>query len=286
MVAFRVWVGLVSGCIILFYGICACADDTVLNLADRIFDSGNYEDAITEYKRFIFFNPTSDSVEYAYYKIGLAYRNEKRWRESMDALRQSIQSAGDDSIRNQREIDLSVVLIASENYSAAEFQLLRIESFSKFPTLKKKASFFCGVASLYSFKWKEARGAFGKYFSPKDESFLRIDSLLSKAEELNYKSPELAKWLSTFLPGIGQIYAGDWRFGLNALLLNGATGYLLFNNLLKGDYHNAVLIYFLLCRRYYLGNRYHAEKITEDYNNSLNKQLVQKLIISIGGEQK
>lgn len=269
--------------IILFYGTCVFAEDIALNLAERFFDSGNYEEAITEYKRFIFFNSQSDSVDYAYYKIGSAYRNQERWKESMDVLRQSIQTASNDSIRNEREIALAIVLIASGNYSIAEFQLLRIESFSPFLTLKRKAAFFRGIASLYEFKWKEAREAFRVYFASDSiakspRAAIIVDSLLSAAQDLNYKSPKLAKLLSTFLPGVGQMYAGDWHNGLNALAINSVTSYLLISNVIEGNYSGVFTIYLSLFLRYYYGNRYHAEKIAQDYNNRLNKKLAQNIL--------
>lgn len=269
--------------IIFFYGTCAFAEDMALSFAERFFDSGNYEEAITEYKRFIFFNPQSDSIDYAYYKIGLAYRNQERWKESMDALRQSIQTASNDSIRNEREIALAIVLIASGDYSTAEFQLLRVESFTQFQTLKRKSAFFRGVASLYSFKWEEAREAFQVYFNSysstkSSHTAIIVDSLLLAAQDLNYKSPKLAKLLSTFLPGAGQIYVGDWRKGMNALAINLATSYLLVSNIIEGNYLDVLASYFSIFRRYYYGNRYHAEKIAQDYNNHLNKKLARNIL--------
>ena len=245
--------------VLLYWGTSAYAQDPVLRFAEQLFTSGNYEGAITEYKRFLFFNHKSDNASYVYHRIGLAYRNERKWDESANALRKSIQIAVNDSIRNEREIALGVMLIASGNYSAAEFQLLRVETFSPFQCLKRKAAFFRGIASVYAFKWKDAKDAFQVYFehsSTTENPMIakEVDSLLSEADVLNYKSPSLAKLFSTFIPGSGQIYAGDWRNGLNAMAINGASGYLLFENLAKGNYGNAILSYLFLFQRFYLGN--------------------------------
>lgn len=265
------------------------ANDLALNLAERFFDSENYEEAISEYKRFIFYHSQSESVNYAYYKIGLAYRNEKKWNESMDALRQSIQTAANDSIKNEREIALAIVLIASGDYSDAEFQLLKVESFSPFSFVRHKATFFRGIASLYAYKWKAARSAFRTYFK-EDSLFqvsglvLSVDSLLLLAQHLKYKSPRLAKLLSTIFPGSGQIYVGDIRNGLNSLIINSLTGYLLVSSLINGDFTGAILSYVSLFQRYYFGNRFHAEKITENYNDRLNKRYLKKLIENISNE--
>ena len=267
---------------ILFCGAYVFAEDKVLGLAEHLFDSGNYEEAITEYKRFIFFNPKSHSVSYAYYKIGMAYGNEGKWKESINTLHQSIQTAPNDSIRNEREIALAIVLIGSGSYNAAKFQLLRIESFTQFQTLKRKAAFFRGIVALYLYKWEEAKEAFRVYFNHdsvnKSPLAITVDSLLSSAQALNYKSPKLAKLLSTLLPGLGQIYAGDWRSGINALAINLVTGYLLVNSIIKADYFDAFMTYFPIFIRYYYGNRYRAEKIAQNYNDRLNKKLVRDIL--------
>jgi len=278
-----IFIKVLFGCIISLYGTCLFAGDLALNLGDHLFNSGEYEEAITEYKRFIFFNPTSDRVSYAYYKIGMAYRNKKSWVESLRALRQSAETACTESIRQNRELALAKTLIAAGNYSAAEFQLLRIESFSQDQILKRKAAFFRGVACLYLFKWKEARDAFQTYFSTgsmdefSEDVAMRVNSALMVAENLRYKSPALAKLLSTFLPGSGQIYANNWRSGLNALAINSVIAYLVSSNLAKGDYQDASLS-FLIFSRYYFGNRFHAGQIAEEYNEHLNQIWAERIL--------
>lgn len=254
--------------------------DLAFYLAESFFASENYEAAITEYKRFIFFNSHNESVNYAYYKIGISYGYQKKWREAIDALKYSIQSAPNESIKNEREIALAIVLLANRNYNDAEFRLLKVESFTKFSSLKQKAAFFRGIACIYSYKWKEARKAFRSILG-RDSLYFSfyhiVDSLLSLAEQIKYKSSKLAKIFSTILPGSGQIYAGDIRNGLNSLLINILTFYLLINGIIKKDIKN---IFFVcpLFQRYYLGNRFHAEKIAEDYNNKLNKRWVKKIL--------
>ncbi|MCK4420929.1 outer membrane protein assembly factor BamD [candidate division WOR-3 bacterium] len=265
---------------LLCYGISLLGEDKALNLADNLFDSGYYGDAITEYKRFIFFNPSNKDVSYAYYKVGLAYRNGKQWNKSFMALRNSIRAAPGDSIKNERQIALAVTLIANGNYNVAKFQLLRVASFTKFSDIKRRASFFLAVAYLYMFQWEPARDAFQLCFEGNEDSRIAsaVDSLLLNAQNSDYKSPSLARRLSAFLPGAGQIYAGDLRNGLNALALNGALGYSIVYKILNHDYGNAYIIYSLLFKRYYFGNRYHAQRISREYNRHLNETCAESIL--------
>jgi hypothetical protein len=152
-------------------------------------------------------------------------------------------------------------MIANSSYSAAEFELLRIAHFANYSFLKKKAFFFLGVCYLYTFKWEEARKAFGHHFS--DSQFPKgkeVDSLFALSTSLKYKSPDAAKWLSTFIPGSGQIYCGDWRNGINALAINSLTTYLLIDALLERRFQDAIISHLTFFDRYYRGNRRSAER--------------------------
>ncbi|MEJ2567877.1 MAG: hypothetical protein P8Z50_03230, partial [candidate division WOR-3 bacterium] len=107
--------------------------DAVLELADKFFDLHFYNEAITEYQRYIFFNDTGKDISYSYYKIGIAYRNLHDLEESLDALEFSVQASISDSIKDERKIDIAVNYIAWGRYSEAKLVLLKLMSFSKVP---------------------------------------------------------------------------------------------------------------------------------------------------------
>ncbi len=255
------------------------AKDAVLRLADEFFESDFYEEAITEYERYIFFNDNEREVSYAYYKIGLAYRNMRNLQKSLDALELSAGAAFSDTTKDERKIDIAVNYIAGGEYSKARFVLLKLISFSKIPEIRRKASLFLGVAHLYCYEWESAKDALEVYFrcEKNKEAGYIVDSLLREAENIIYKSPTTAKWLSTFIPGSGQMYAGNAGSGINALVLNGANIYFIIYKLLKEEYGNAYLIYFFLFRRYYMGNIYNAKKEAREYNRSINEQTAKNI---------
>jgi len=261
------------------------AGDTALDLADSLLKIGNNNEAITEYKRFICFNPEDHRISDAYYKIGLAYRRQKKWDDALSALRKSLAMATDDSLRDERRISIGIIFLVSQRYSAAEFDLLRVSSFSKNPYLQQKALFFLGICHLYTFHWAQAQKAFHQCFSP-SEKISQIDSLLTEARHLKYKSPFLAKWLSTILPGMGQIYVGDWRNGLNALAINGLTSYLLLDALVERRFQDALLSHLSLFERYYRGNRQRAEKMARDHNEHLNRLWADRIIENLAANNK
>lgn len=270
------------GCFLVLGAGWSNARDVALELADGLFDMGSYQEAVTEYKRFIYFNPDNETNGEVYYRIGLAYRNEGKWREAADAVRKSISMTSGDSLRDERRISVAVILLAGGNLSGAEFDLLRVANFSDYPWLKKKAFFFLGVCYIYGYRWEESQKALARYFSdsPSQEGH-QVDSLLARSSGLRYKSPGVAKWLSTFLPGSGQIYCGNWRNGINALAVNSLTGYLLVDAALDQRFADLSVSHFTLFYRYYRGNRHNAEKAALLKNEDLSRTLAKKIMDSL-----
>lgn len=285
IILFQFW----SSLIVLFLSRQLAASvgaDPALSLADSLYQWQNYQEAITEYQRFIFFNPEDERVGYAYYKIGLAYRSEGQWPEAIEALKISVQKTRDDSLAEERRIISGTTLIASGSPSAALLELFKVSQFSRYPTLRSRALFFQGVAYLYLFNWDAAHQAFKESWSNK-EQFVeadKVDSLLLTAQKLRYKSVTKAQWFSTFLPGLGQMYAGRFWNGLNALVLNGLTTAWFLSEILKQDYVDASIVFLGILRRYYQGNRYHAREFVEQYNRKLEEQKAREVLQALLGQ--
>ncbi len=261
--------------LILILGVgTAYASDDALKLADWMLKSGSYDEAITEYKRFIFFNPESDHIGYAQYRMGLAYRAVHNWQKSVDAFKASISVAGDSKTADERRIILATTLIASGNYSLARLELLKVLN----QPLRSKSLYFDGIASLYMFDWDASKEAFSRFYSEYADTkrAREIDSILLKTRQ-SYRSAELAKSLSTILPGLGQVYAGNWQDGLNALVLNGVFAGFIANAIHRRDYKDATLISYISLR-YYIGNRRRAEIDVREYNESLNRRSALKIL--------
>ena len=255
--------------------------DGALKLADRLLEEKHYDEAITECKRFIFFNPEDEQISYALYRMGLAYRAGHNWQDAIDAFKGSIRTAKDARIANERRITLATTLIASGNYSLARIELLRVLEFSKDPLLHRKSLYFDGIASLYMYDWGAAEKAFDDfYFGYADGRMTKraeeINSILFEARR-SHRSVGLATFLSTILPGLGQAYAGHWQDSLNALALNSLTIGLLANAIYRKNHVNAALIS-SISMRYYLGNRYRAEMDVRKYNQSLDRQNALKIL--------
>ena len=279
----RVKLCLYAVCILIlfFFQAGSALSDEALKLADRMLNEEHYDEAITECKRFIFFNPEDEQISHALYRMGLAYRAGHNLQDAIDTFRGSIRTAKDASIANERRIILATTLIASGNYSLARIELLRVLESSKDPLLHRKSLYFDGIASLYMYDWGAAEKAFDDFYSESSDGRMakraeEINSILFEARR-SHRSAGLATFLSTMFPGLGQAYADHWRDGLNALALNSLTIGLLANAIYRKNHVNAALIS-SISMRYYLGNRYRAEMDVRKYNQSLDRQNALKIL--------
>ena len=134
------------------------------------------------------------------------------------------------------QLELAVTLIAARDYDLARLELVKVTMRTLPTQLYRRALFLQAVAYLYQFRWEDARESLRNYTT--DE---RLDILFEAATDIPLKSAKVAKVLSTILPGAGQVYTGDWRGGLNALLLNVVLGGLAVDMVLDGYYIDAGL---------------------------------------------
>ncbi|MFW6131069.1 MAG: tetratricopeptide repeat protein [Candidatus Aminicenantaceae bacterium] len=267
--------------------------DPALQYAEKYFQCGSYYDAITEYKRYIYFNRDNDGVDIssAYYKMGISYRNRKEWDQALASIDQSIKTAKTEKEQMERKIDIAVIQISRKKYSAARYVLLELENSTHDKDIKEKSVFFRGICAVYEHEWEKAKRIFEMYYqscsdlqmiSKKDD----ILSLLNSACQMKYKSPSLAKWLSVFIPGAGQIYCGNAADGINALAINVLAGYPMVHHFIKKKYFDSVFYYFILFRRYYKGNKYSAQKSAIQFNDTVNKKMADDILKCLAGKSR
>lgn len=257
----------------------ASPPDVTLSLAEDLAGLGNSEAAVTEYKRFICFSTDSLAIGDAYRSMSRVLRDAGDCPGAIVALRRSMLYTTSDSLRAELRIETGILLIASNQSSAAEIELLRVVTFCRFAACRHRALFFLGVCRLYRQDWQGARAAFAQAIDTAHESRRGIvDSLLAPANLPHMLSPNLAGWLSSILPGAGQFYCADWRNGANALVINSVTGYLLVSSILSGNIQDVLLPYVSLFQRYYWGNRTRAIEIARQENLTRNRVFQRRVL--------
>jgi len=184
---------------------------------------------------------------------------------------------------------LGITYLYATNFNEAAYQFLKVESFTENPVLKRKSFFYLTLCYALNYQWKDAEESFNNLVSMMTEDekkelehiIIEVENSIKEAKNFKYRSPEVAKWLSIFIFGAGQLYAGDYGSGLNAFALNGLIVYLIVDCTLKGNYLDAIFIALSFLERYYSGNIYHAEEKAKQYNEVNNRRFMVNLLDKI-----
>lgn len=249
------------------------AEESPLTLADHFIKMGNHDAAITEYKRFLFFHPDDTRTAEVYHKIGHAYREQSLWQDAIIAMRNAVLHASEKDTKSEYQLNLAVTLIASKNYDLARLELIKVSIRNPSGPLYKRAVFLQAVAFIYQFRWEDAQEALQDYTS--DET---LGTLFNSAINLPRKSTRIAKVLSSILPGTGQIYAGNWKGGLNALILNSALGYVAVDGILDQNYVDAFMWTYYVLFRYYRGNVFRAGQSVDEFNDNTSRRAADNIL--------
>lgn len=254
-------------------------DHALLQFGDRLYASGHYDAAITEFLRFQFFYPQSAEVFYADYKIGLCHDALGHFATAGSWLRQSLRRS-EATWRPIIRYRLALSLYSAGQIDAARIELFKLLNGEAPDSVRAAAGTIFAAVSTRSGDWQLAEQTLAAMAASNDDNGLypraqrRLQHLRTQPEPY---SPEAAKWLSTMVPGSGQMYAGEFFNGLNALAINAGVSYLLYREIREEDISDAVLLFALLWWRFYNGNRYQAEQAAIRANRAYQLQEVQTI---------
>lgn len=258
--------------------------DPLLLLGDRLLADGLADEAITEYRRYLFFSrdvPAARTAQ-AHARIAFAYRGEGQHDKAVESLLEAIAAAADEGERDQWRVDLGVTEMARGRYDLAEFTLLKVEMFSGSGTARARAAFFRGIAGLYVGNVTEARLAFRTYADASNgagrELGQRISRLLDDAGRRKGKSLRLAKALSSVVPGLGEVYAGDVKGGAGALAANAWAAFVLAQDVIHRQFFDALVGSTAPVVRFYRANRERAVAAARRSNEARGRALVDEIL--------
>ena len=248
--------------------------DPALTLAESFLASGAPAQAVTEYKRFLFFHPQDSRAAEVRSRLGLCLLAEGRHQEGMAVLRQAA------AVQPGLELRLEVVraLLRAGRLAEAEQELLGLQAFSGGP--ERDIWLHLALLRIEQGRWAEAEEALLRAFPEGDLRPLR--ELLAEAGRQKRKSPRTARLLSALLPGAGQAYAGDPADGLNALAVNGGIAVLAAAAAVNRYYPEAVLLVLFPLRRYYTGNIGNAGRLAEQRNAAAEREYRRRVLEALG----
>jgi len=249
-----------------------------LAFADTLYAEKNYEAALRQYKRVLFFNETDNGTGYVHQRLADCYFAVQNLEKSLIEYSIAYNLESSDSIKNEFTFKRVLIHTLMENYNDASMELLSMDD-SLSDYFSKRRSFYTGVINLQCDSTTKAKISFINSLNATDSvSIKKVKSLFAHYHP-NRPHPTMARILSIIIPGMGQLYIGDYKNAINSLILSGGLATLFMIVAVNYTFVDAffgVMPYF---QRYYFGGIKHAKSGALEKREYNRKKLLSDIYI-------
>ena len=236
--------------------------------ADSLYNNQQYFDAITEFKRLLFFDEEGKYKFQANEIIGLSYKQGAKFSDAILYFTIAEMNARNNAELFESKLQIIRCNILRRTTSHAIELLDSLEKDKKFANELKEIYYWKGWAFIFADEWNKASQEFGK--SDTNETLSKFCQTVDKKKY----SVAFADAISHFIPGAGQIYTGHYLSGLLSLGWNVLWGYVTVDAFAANRIFDGIIVGNFLWLRFYNGNLQNAKKFAEEENQKItNKAL-------------
>ncbi len=258
--------------------------EQTIEFADKQFAQQNYQLAVKEYQRALFF-ADGKKLDYLYQQIAHAFFINKQFGQALYFYELSYKTTKNDSIKTEIIFNKSQCYLLTGDYKHSEFELMNLkDSLSVYFTDRRK--FYLAVSYFGMEDFKKSENYFLSLLPENEkEGRSEVYKLFHTKKNLYRPNPNTAKVLSMILPGSGQMYTGDVNNSLNSLLLTGS--FVMLGVVMAQEYSilDAILTAFPWFTRYYKGGYLSAKKIAQN-KRAIRRDKTYKKVLEIINESK
>ena len=261
-----------------------------------LYNQGAYEEAEVELKRYLFMQNYAEGAYQSGAWTALAglYEMKENYSLAADCTQKAI-ACMQESRESQSQIDvlrlghinyLEKAASSTNEYLSDNLFIFSYMNLPDFSDKVKKQAYSAAIINAiqngrieYAQKtYQQAVQLFPQAWTNEQQEII-FDSF-DKLNKFKPKNQKLAGYLS-FVPGLGQLYAQDYKDSLNAFVLNGSLIALSTWSLCTLDFWTFSLLEFNLLFRFMQGNIYNAQKDAYFYNLNKQAQLSQPILDAI-----
>ena len=249
--------------------------------AEQLFESGDYQAARREYKRLLFYQPDTEFTDVADYRIAQSYYYQNEPDRAERLFHEFLETHPNSPFRFQSQLMIGQLQFDSGAYSLARTTLFELLHVSEDKEVAAAAHYLRGWCYVYTSEWNKAITELRRADTLQIDALQRkearrlADTLLAETP-LPHKSQQMAGWLSTVVPGSGQLYVGSVKEGILAAALTGTFIYLAVDAIRERRYVDCTGIA-LVGWQFYWGNRINAQRLASEYNKNHEQELIQTL---------
>lgn len=233
-------------------------EENTLKYANYLYQRGNYELAIPEYERLVYFDPSQQV-----YKLQLLETYFQT--EAFEQIEQSIERWSTDQIGFPFSLYYLKAQFKKADFTEAQRVVSNTNTFI-FPSDKRLSYQLLsyGLAGQWDQAADVCRAT--RTITP-DPSFQEYCSIVNEADTFREKNRFLAAGLSTLIPGLGKVYTRDYVDAAINFLFIGVTAFQAYRGFTNDDIREVQgWIYGGVALSFYLGNIYGSWKAADQYN--------------------
>lgn len=249
------------------------------NYADSLFNTGDYYQSITEFKRLQYFDEEKKYSFESNLKIGTAYKKGGFYDNAIEYLTKAKLETQNRDEQTEADIQIIRCNILRGTFQRSLQLLDELEKEQHPGKVQNKIHYWRGWTYMLWDKWDSAAVQFEK-ISKQHEL-----KLLSKQVNEDKYSVTFARVISYILPGAGQFYTGNYFSGFMSLAWNVLWGYLTINAFTEDRVFDGAAVGSLLWLRFYRGNIQNAEKLAENENIKIANEALFYLMENYKGEK-
>lgn len=254
--------------------------------AEHLFESGDYRAARLAYKRLLFYRPDTEFRDVADYRIAQSYYYQSRPERAEHLFREFLAVYPNSPFRFRSQLMIGQLHFDDGEYSLARTALFELLHSTEDIEVVAAAHYLRGWCYVHTSDWNKAIAELRRVDTlqtgaPHGKNARQLANMLFEKTPLPHKSPQLAGWLSTIVPGSGQLYVGSVKEGVLAAVLGGTFMYLVTDAIRERRYVDGVSIS-LIGLQFYWGNRVEAQRLASEYNSHRERELIEALKKSSG----
>ncbi|MCX7785383.1 MAG: hypothetical protein N2201_04040 [candidate division WOR-3 bacterium] len=239
-----------------------------LSLAESLYNQNDYFNAITEFERYLFYNPDASNKQEIKYKLALSYFYCQETLKTERILQELSSEEG--RISQQAQWYLVQMYLNTKKHFKAKLELndLLIRDNNQ-----NKAEIYRALGYI-ALQEQDPKTAL-EYFMLAQDSWLinKTNNLI----RLPKKNISLAQLLSTLVPGSGEMYCGRYVWGILSFLVNSVTIYGTIYSFKHKQYLDASLIFSIFFTRFYNGSRNNARDFAIEFNTKIYQKALREI---------
>lgn len=271
-------------CLWLVISVCASTksfaqdEQTTFAFANALMQSNDYEGAILNYQRVIHFSDNDSLLLPSYVHLADYWQNLDSFKRSNEYLQLAYFTAENINDKNHFAIRRSENFILQKQYFEALEELLSVDIVDN--NTKREVAFYEAVIRFGMGQYDQSEILFLEYVDTlqNPQAARDVRKLFDKNQRLSRLNPRTAMIMSMIIPGSGQMYVGDFRNGINSLVLNGFFAWLLVNTTINSGILDGVASVMPWYFRYYMGGYQRAEKIAIEQVAKRRAQIYRQVI--------